>query len=115
MRRTKKIAGPANAGIHRKDVATTSCAILAWIPHRFLAARKEGAKSAKSELSAALERIDGYEEKHLGEHFATYQQLVEKMTALKGRMAKSIPPAELKAAVDEIAALAEKLPGAPVR
>ncbi len=73
--------------------------------------RTRGAKTAPSDVADAIERLEGYDEKHLGEHFGTYQKIYEKLTSLKKQLASSPSNADLKQAVDEIIALADKLPG----
>ena len=73
-------------------------------------ARKRGVDAAKQDLPQVLESFDGYEQRKLGEHAATYKEIVEKLKALQGTLGSANRDAVIKAA-DEIGVLADKLPG----
>jgi hypothetical protein len=72
--------------------------------------RKHGVNGAKRELPIVLENFDGYEQQALGQHAATYKEIVEKLKALEGTLGAASREAAI-AAADEIGALADKLPG----
>lgn len=72
--------------------------------------RKRGVEGAKRELPQVLEGFEGYEKRSLGEHTATYKEIVEKLKALEGSLGSANRDAVIKAA-DEIGTLADKLPG----
>ena len=57
-----------------------------------------------------LEGFEGYEQRKLGEHTATYKEIFDKLKALEGSLASANRDAVVKAA-DEIGTLADKLPG----
>jgi hypothetical protein len=73
--------------------------------------KRRGVNAAKAEVPLLLESLEGYEKLKLGEHTATYQQIVEKLKALQGTLASSPSKDAVTKAADEIAALADKLPG----
>jgi hypothetical protein len=72
--------------------------------------RKRGVAAAQQDLPQVLEAFEGYELRKLGEHTATYKEIVDKLKALQGSLASANRDAVVKAA-DEIGALADKLPG----
>lgn len=72
--------------------------------------RRHGAVAAKQELPQLLESFDGYEQRDLGSDAATYKEIVDKLKALEGSVGSASRDAAIKA-VDEIGALADKLPG----
>jgi hypothetical protein len=74
-------------------------------------ARQQGVRGASAELSTALENVEGYEEQHLGDHYGKYQQIVEKLKALKQQLSGTMNNQQLKTSIDEIEALANDLPG----
>lgn len=94
-------SSPDNYGNSIKASVYEFCAI----------ARQQGIRGAKPEVTNVLENLEGYEEQHLGEHFGTYQQILERLTALKTQLSASMSNAELKTAIDEISGLADQLPG----
>ncbi len=71
---------------------------------------KRGVDAAKTDLPALLESFEGYEQRKLGDSTATYKEIVEKLKALEGSLGSANRDAAVKA-VDEIGALADKLPG----
>jgi len=73
--------------------------------------RKRGVSGAKQDLSDLLESIQAHEKLKLGEHNATYKEIAEKLTALQTELAGSPSKTAVEKAVDEIVAVAEKLPG----
>jgi len=73
--------------------------------------KRRGLGAAKAELPTLIESLEGYEKLKLGEHTATYQQIFEKLKALQGTLAGSPSKDAVTKAADEIAALADKLPG----
>ena len=73
--------------------------------------RKRGVAAAKQDLPDLLASLEGYERLKLGEHKETYKQIVEKLKALQGQLAGSPSKEAVVKAVDEIGALADKLPG----
>lgn len=72
--------------------------------------RKLGVAGAKQDLPQVLEGFEGYEQRKLGEHTATYKEIFDKLKALEGSLASANRDAVVKAA-DEIGVLADKLPG----
>lgn len=69
--------------------------------------RKRGATAVNQELPLLLENLEGYEQQPLGDHAATYKEIVEKLKAMSGATSKD---AAVKAA-NEVGTLADKLPG----
>ena len=72
--------------------------------------KKRGVNAAKQDLPDLIESLEGYEKLKLGEHKETYKQIVEKLKAFQGTLATATKDGAIKA-VDEIGALADKLPG----
>ena len=72
--------------------------------------RKRGVAAAQQDLPQVLESFEGYEQRKLGDSTATYKEIVEKLKALEGSLGSASRDAAVKA-VDEIGALADKLPG----
>jgi hypothetical protein len=62
-------------------------------------------------LPDLLASLEGYERLKLGEHKETYKQIVDKLKALQGELAGSPTKEAVVKSVDEIGALADKLPG----
>ena len=73
--------------------------------------KKRGVAAAKQDLPDLLSSFEGYEKHNLGEHKETYKQIVEKLKALQGELAGSPTKEAVVKSVDEIGALADKLPG----
>jgi hypothetical protein len=73
--------------------------------------KKRGVAAAKQDLPDLLSTLEGYERLKLGEHKETYKQIVEKLKALESELAGSPTKESVTKAVDEIGALADKLPG----
>jgi hypothetical protein len=61
-------------------------------------------------IDAFAENMEGYESEALGDHEATYAAIAKIAQELKS-MKDSASDAELRAKVDELVALADKLPG----
>ena len=72
--------------------------------------RKRGVSAAKQDLPELIEGLEGYETLKLGEHNATYKQIVEKLKAMQSSLGSATKDSAVKAA-DEVVALADKLPG----
>jgi hypothetical protein len=73
--------------------------------------RKRGVNAVKQDLPDLLPTFENYEKLKLGEHAETYKQIFEKLKALEGSLASSPSKDAVVKAVDEIVAIAEKLPG----
>ena len=73
--------------------------------------RKHGVRGAQQELPDLLESFEGYEKRPVGEHLATYQQIVEKLKSLEASLAGSPSKEQVVQTAEEIGALADKLPG----
>jgi len=73
--------------------------------------KKRGVGAAKQDLPDLIASLEGYERLKLGEHKETYKQIFEKLKALEGDLAGSPTKESVTKAVDEIGALADKLPG----
>src|SRR5438034_89848 len=73
--------------------------------------RKRGVSAAKAELPDLLSSFENYEKLKLGAHKETYKQIYEKLKALEGTLAGSPTKEAVVKAVDDIGALADKLPG----
>jgi hypothetical protein len=102
--------GPA---ADREDIAKTSDVehygkmIKAQIYEFRAKVRKRGPAVIKSELPLLLETFQGNESQPLGEHAPTYKEIADKLKAMESITSKD---AAIKA-VDQIGALADKLPG----
>jgi hypothetical protein len=72
--------------------------------------RKGGVEAAKRELPELLENFEGYENRKLGDHAATYKEIVEKLKAMEASLGSAARESVVKAA-DEVGTLADKLPG----
>jgi hypothetical protein len=71
--------------------------------------KKRGGAAVKQELPDVIESLSGYEKRPVSAQYKeTMKQIVEKLKALEGQLGSK--EAAVKSA-DEIAALAEKLPG----
>ena len=73
--------------------------------------KKHGVAAAKANLPDLLASLENYEKLKLGEHKETYKQIVEKLKALQSELAGSPTKESVNKAVDELGALADKLPG----
>jgi hypothetical protein len=73
--------------------------------------KKRGVNAAKQDLPDLLGSLEGYEKLKLGAHQETYKQIVEKLKALQTLIGGSPAKPALDAAVAELKALADKLPG----
>jgi len=73
--------------------------------------QKRGLNAAKQDLPDLLENIQAHEKLKLGAHNATYKELAEKLAALQGELGSSPSKDALLKKIDEICAVAEKLPG----
>jgi len=72
--------------------------------------KKRGVAAAKQDLPDLLSSFEGYEKHNLGEHKETYKQIVEKLNAMQAGLGSATKESVTKA-VDELGALAAKLPG----
>jgi hypothetical protein len=72
--------------------------------------RKRGAAAVKQDLADLLEGLATYEKQPVGAHKDTYKEIVEKLTALHGKLGSASKADAIKAA-EEIGTLADKLPG----
>jgi len=73
--------------------------------------KKRGVAAAKQDLPDLLASLENYEKFKLGEHKETYKQIVEKLKAMQADLAGSPSKESVTKYVDEIGALADKLPG----
>jgi hypothetical protein len=73
--------------------------------------KKRGVNAAKQDLPDLIPSFENYEKLKLGEHKETYKQILEKLKALEATLAGSPSKDAVVKAVDEIVAIAEKLPG----
>ena len=76
---------------------------------RFVQSTKENPKAAGPQAEIFLEQLQGHAKRNVGEHKATYEQLVQKCKELSESGKR--PPDEVRKKLDEMAALANKLPG----
>jgi hypothetical protein len=72
---------------------------------------KRGVKGAQDALPQVLENMQGYENQALGDHAETYRQIDNKLAELDNSLKSSPSVATIKQAVEELRALADKLPG----
>jgi hypothetical protein len=72
---------------------------------------KRGVKGAQEALPEMLENMQGYEKQALGDHGDTYRQIDTKLKELDTSLKGSPTPEAMKQAVEELRALANKLPG----
>jgi hypothetical protein len=72
--------------------------------------KKRGVPAAKADLPIILENFDGYEQRDLGSHAATYKEIHEKLKALESSLGTASRDAVTKA-TNELGTLADKLPG----
>jgi hypothetical protein len=73
--------------------------------------KKRGVNAAKADLPDLIASLENYEKLKLGEHKETYKQILEKLKALEGVLSGSPTKDAVVKAVDEVVAVAEKLPG----
>ena len=72
--------------------------------------KKRGVAVAKQDLPEILETIEAHDRLKLGPHNATYKELASKLKTLQAELASASKDAVVKS-VDEICAVAAKLPG----
>lgn len=72
---------------------------------------KHGVKGAQQALPEMIENMQGYEKQAIGTHGETYQQIDNKLAELDNLVKGSPSNAALKQEVEELRALANKLPG----
>ena len=73
--------------------------------------KKRGVAAAKADVPELLSSLEHYEKLKLGEHKETYKQIVDKLKAMQTELAGSPTKEQLTKSADELAALADKLPG----
>ena len=73
--------------------------------------KKNGVNAAKQDLPDLLENIEAHQKLKLGEHVATYKELGDKLKALQGELSGSPSKDAVLKSIDDICAVAEKLPG----
>ena len=72
---------------------------------------RRGVKGAQEALPEVLENFQGYENRALGSHGDTYRQIDTKLKELDASLKGSPTDAAMKQVVEELRALADKLPG----
>jgi hypothetical protein len=78
---------------------------------QFVRAAKETPKSAGGQAEALLERLTVYKSRPVGDNGPIYEQLLEKCKEIVDSAKRSPGSAEVMKKVEEMAALASKLPG----
>ena len=72
---------------------------------------RENPRTVGAEAEALLERLQVHTSRPVGEHKATYEQLTQKCKDLVDAAKKSPGSSEVKKLLDDLNALADKLPG----
>ena len=78
---------------------------------QFVRAAKEAPRSAGGDAVALLERLEVYKARPIGDNGPIYEQLVQKCKEVIDAAKRSPGSAEVMKKLDEMAALAGKLPG----
>jgi Txe/YoeB family toxin of Txe-Axe toxin-antitoxin module len=78
---------------------------------QFVKSAKENPKSARGDAEALLERLQVYTSRPVGDNQAIYEQLVKKCQDLISTAKRSPGSGDVSKKLDELAALANKLPG----
>jgi hypothetical protein len=78
---------------------------------QFVKSAKENPKSAGGDAEALLERLQVYTSRPVGDNQAVYEQLVKKCQELVNTAKRSPGSGDVTKKLDELAALANKLPG----
>jgi hypothetical protein len=78
---------------------------------RFVQVANENLRSAGGEAEALLERLQVYTSRPVGENKSIYEQLTQTCKELVDAAKRSPGSADVKKKVDELTALANKLPG----
>ena len=77
---------------------------------QFVKAAKEAPRSAGGQAEALLERLQVYPSRPVGDNQPTYEQLTQKCKELVDVAKRSPGSADVRKKLDELAALASKLP-----
>ena len=78
--------------------------------------KKRGVSAAKADLPDLIEGLEGYEKLKVSKDYKdTMKQIVDKLRALQSELGSSATKESVTKAVDEIGALADKLPGQAIQ
>ena len=93
-----------------RDPAAYACDVKTQVVELLGSAKRDPA-SAKTSLSLLVNFLDDYRSAPVGKHKQVYAELLNRSRELKQMYEQSAAPANVNAKIDEIVALAERLPG----